>query len=147
MKPLPPAQIIAEYGAAFRACHGAEPPALKYERGWFLLLKSGVEWRYRGAQIVHMTGQLWGRVDAARDLFAEVREKARMAVQSGRQPEALLLSRDIWDRMKSAAGATAYIFPADPAKAGADTVLSLPVEIVGGHNHLSVRVRGETSKG
>lgn len=65
MKRLPPEQIIAEYRSAYEAANEKPLFLIRYERGWFLVGQGdGAPTRYRGAQIIHMTGQLWGRVQS-----------------------------------------------------------------------------------
>jgi hypothetical protein len=72
VKPLHPAQIIAEYEAAYRAGNeGCDPWwDIEYVRGWFCFMQDDPDHgpvcfaRYRGAQIVHMTAQLRQRVQS-----------------------------------------------------------------------------------
>jgi hypothetical protein len=55
--------VIADYRAAYEAATGGPAPSVTYERGWFALRYRnglGVQ-RYRGAQIINMTGALVAR--------------------------------------------------------------------------------------
>lgn len=90
------------------------------------------------------------RLTELRSLFDELHEKVWMATSSGREPVAVCVSRDVWDRFRAEAEASGRLYSplVEPsARPWPETLMSLPVEHVGGVNHLSVRVRGETPKG
>lgn len=63
MKRLPPSQIIADYRAAYERANGKDCPCIEYERGWFLM-RDLILYRFRGAQLIHMTAQLNERAKA-----------------------------------------------------------------------------------
>lgn len=74
-------------------------------------------------------------------LLAELREKVLLAELAGRKPVAVVMSRDTREAFGREVGELAAYVVADP-KVAADTFMALPVEIMDGRNHLSVRVEG-----